>query len=160
MISISEHLKNTLDSFDFKPVIYTYGTVSRVSDGVVWVEGITGRVYGELLEFEGGIYGMTMELREDGVGAVLLDNDDHVGMGDTVRGTGIICEIPVSDDIIGRVVDPVGRPLDGKSYEGSVIMPCERPAPDLISRRSVDTPLETGIISIDAMIPIGRSPDR
>lgn len=156
MVSISEHLKKQLASFDFKPIVYSYGTVSSVSDGVVWVDGLQGRVFGELLEFENGVYGMVMELRENGVGAVLLDSDDHVGMGDRVKGSGIICEIPVSDDIIGRIVDPVGRSLDGEPYEGKTIMPCERPAPDLISRRSVDTPLETGIIAIDSMIPIGR----
>lgn len=156
MNSVSEHIRAQLASFDFKPIIYSYGTVSHVSDGVVWVDGIRGRVFGELLEFEDSVYGMVMELMENGVGAVLLDSDDHVGIGDTVKGTDIVCEIPVSDSIIGRVVDPVGRPLDGEPYEGEKLMPCERPAPDLVSRRSVDTPLETGIIAIDSMIPIGR----
>ena len=156
MIGISEHIKKQIENFAFKPLVYNYGTVTSVSDGVVWVEGLSGRVFGELIEFEGGVYGMVMELEENSVGAVLLDSGDHVGVGSVVKGADIVCEIPVSDDIIGRIVDPVGRPLDGRPYEGKVLMPCERPAPDLVSRRSVDTPLETGIIAIDSMVPIGR----
>lgn len=156
MSAISDHIRRQIDSFDLKPQVFCYGTVARSGDGVVWIDGIKGRVFGELLEFDNGVFGMVMELEENGVGAVLLDRDDHVGIGDTVKGTDIICEIPVDESIIGRIVDPVGRPLDGAEYEGSVMMPCERPAPDLVSRRNVDTPLETGIVAIDSMIPIGR----
>lgn len=156
MSTVNEHIKRKIEEFSLKPEIYSYGTVSRSSDGVVWVEGLEGRVYGELIEFEGGIYGMVMELFENGVGAVLLDNSDNVSIGDTVKGTSLICEIPVDETIIGRTVDPVGRALDGKSYEGKKLMPCEKSAPDLISRQGVSTPLETGIVAIDSMIPIGR----
>jgi len=155
-MTISEHVRQQLADYQFHPLVYAYGKVSRVSDGVVWVDGIRGRVFGELLEFDDNVYGMVMELQENGVGAILLDNDDHVGVGGTVKGTDVICQISVSGRIIGRVVDPVGRPLDDMPYQGKTMMPCERPAPDLISRRSVDTPLETGIIAIDSMIPIGR----
>lgn len=156
MGTISEHIKNRIEAFSVKPQVYRYGTVSSSSDGVVWIEGLRDRVYGELIEFEDGAYGMVMELMENGVGAVLLDNDDKVGVGDTVRGTSLVCEIPVDDSVIGRVVDPVGRALDGKPYEGSVLMPCERPAPKIIDRQGVGVPLETGIVAIDSMIPIGR----
>lgn len=156
MTGISEHIKKQIESYSFKPLVYRYGTVTGVSDGVVWVDGLSGRIFGELIEFDSGAYGMVMELMENRIGVVLLDSDDRVGIGDVVRGSGIVCEIPLSDGIIGRVVDPVGRPLDGRPYEGKVLMPCERPAPDLVSRRSVDTPLETGIIAVDSMVPIGR----
>ena len=156
MSTISEHIRRRIEAYSFKPLVYKYGTVSRSGDGVVWVDGLEGRVYGELIEFEGGEYGMVMELMDNGVGAVLLDNDDHVGIGDTAKGSGVVCEIPVDEAIIGRVVDPIGRALDGMPYEGTKLMPCERPAPDLISRQGVSTPLETGIIAIDSMIPIGR----
>ena len=155
-MTISEHVRQQLADYQFHPLVYAYGRVSRVSDGVVWVDGIRGRVFGELLEFDDNVYGMVMELQENGVGAILLDNDDHVGVGGMVKGTDVICQISVSGRIIGRVVDPVGRPLDDMPYQGKTMMPCERPAPDLISRRCVDTPLETGILAIDSMIPIGR----
>lgn len=156
MSTVSEHIKNRIEAFSVKPQIYSYGTVSRANDGVVWVDGLCDRVYGELIEFEGGAFGMVMELMENGVGAILLDSDDRVGVGDTVRGTSLVCEIPVDETVIGRVVDPVGRPLDGKEYEGKVLMPAERPAPEIIDRKGVFAPLETGIAAIDSMIPIGR----
>ena len=154
--AISEFLRERINTFERKGVVYEYGTVSRVSDGVVRVDGLSGRSYGELLEFDGGVYGMVMDLEENGVGAVLLDNSDTVGVGDRVRGVDRIVEIPVSDSMIGRVLDPVGRPLDGEVYESKEFLPVERSAPPLIHRHSVDVPLETGIIAIDSMVPIGR----
>ena len=113
---------------------------------------IRDRSYGELLEFDGGVYGMVMDLEENGVGAVLLDNSDTVGVGDRVRGVDRIVEIPVSDSMIGRVLDPVGRPLDGEAYESKEFLPVARSAPPLIHRHSVDEPLEIGIIAIDSMV--------
>ena len=107
MSTISEHIRRRIEDYSFKPLVYKYGTVSRSGDGVVWVDGLEGRVYGELIEFEGGEYGMVMELMDNGVGVVLLDNDDRVGIGDTAKGSGVVCEIPVDEAIIGRVVDPV-----------------------------------------------------
>ena len=154
--AISEFLRERINTFERKGVVYEYGIVSRVSDGVVRVDGLSGRSYGELLEFDGGVYGMVMDLEENGVGAVLLDNSDTVGVGDRVRGVDRIVEIPVSDSMIGRVLDPVGRPLDGEAYESKEFLPVERSAPPLIHRHSVDEPLETGIIAIDSMVPIGR----
>ena len=153
---ISAYLRERINNFEKKEVVYDYGTVSKVSDGVVRIDGLGGCGYGELLEFDGGVYGMVMDLEENGIGAVLLDNSDTVGVGDRVRGVDRVVEMPVSDKMIGRVLDPVGRPLDSAPYESDVFYPAERPAPPLIHRHSVDTPLETGIIAIDSMIPIGR----
>lgn len=154
--SISNFLRERIASYKKEDIVYNYGTVSKVSDGVVRINGLGDLAFGELLEFSSGVYGMVMDLEENGVGAVLLDNSDVVGIGDQVRGVGRVCEMPVSEEMIGRVLDPVGRPLDKRPYSSDVYYPAERPAPPLFSRHSVDTPLETGIIAIDSMIPIGR----
>ena len=153
---ISTFLKQKLESFAVEPVVYAYGTVARVSDGVVRVTGLPGRAYGELLEFDGGAFGMAIDLEEDGAGAVLLNTADVVSVGSRVRGTGRVCDVPVGDALLGRVIDPIGRPLDGKPLDAKTYYPVERRAPDLVSRRGVDTPMETGIISIDSLVPIGR----
>ena len=127
-----------------------------MGDGVVRVKGLPDRLYGELLEFEGGVYGMALDLEEDGVGAVLMDNSDSVSVGSTVKGTGVVAEVPVGQSLIGRVIDPIGRPLDGEPLIAKEYLPCERTAPTIMQRRPVDKPLETGILAIDSMIPIGR----
>ncbi|MEE1161592.1 MAG: F0F1 ATP synthase subunit alpha, partial [Acutalibacteraceae bacterium] len=139
-----------------EPIVYRSGTVATVGDGVVRVKGLPDRLYGELLEFEGGVYGMALDLEEDGVGAVLMDSSDSVNVGDSVKGTGVVAEIPVGDSLLGRVIDPIGRPLDGGILDCDEHLPCERPAPKIMERRPVDKPLETGILAIDSMIPIGR----
>ena len=153
---ISTFLKQKLASYTVEPVVYAYGTVSRVGDGVVRVTGLPGRAYGELLEFDGGAFGMAIDLEEDGAGAVLLNTADVVPVGSRVRGTGRVCDVPVGDALLGRVIDPIGRPLDGMPLDAKTYYPVERKAPDLVSRRGVDTPLETGVISIDSLVPIGR----
>ena len=153
---LSEFLRNRIASFENTAVTYDYGTVTKVSDGVVRISGLGSLSFGELLEFDGGVFGMVMDLEESGVGAVLLDDSDTVGVGDRVRGVDRVVEMPVSDSMLGRVLDPVGRPLDGMPYESVTYYPAERPAPPLIRRHTVDTPLETGIIAIDSMVPIGR----
>ena len=153
---ISAFLKERTDAFTPAPVIYKKGTVARVGDGVVHVKDLPGRKYGELLEFGSGVYGMALDLTEDGVGAVLLDAGDSVGAGETVKGTDRVAEVPVGEELLGRVIDPIGRPLDEKPLEPKRFYPVERPAPAIIDRRPVDTPLETGILAIDSMIPIGR----
>ncbi len=153
---ISKFLKNRIDSFKYSPVSYDYGVVSKVGDGVAQVTGLGGRLYGELLEFEGGVFGMALDLEESGVGAVLFDSGDTVSVGDKVKGTGRVAEIPVGSKLLGRVIDPIGRALDGKPLQEDKFLPAERPAPTIIDRRAVDTPLETGILAIDSMIPIGR----
>ena len=153
---MSAFLRKKIESFSVKPVVYDYGTVSRVGDGVARVVGLPGRRYGELLQFEGGAFGMAIDLEEDGAGAVLLNTGNAVSVGSRVHGTGHVCDVPVGESLIGRVVDPIGRALDGADIESDTYYPVERPAPDLVSRRAVDTPLMTGMISIDSLVPIGR----
>ena len=153
---MSAFLRKKIESFSVKPVVYAYGTVGRVGDGVARVVGLPGRCYGELLQFESGAFGMAIDLEEDGAGVVLLNTADVVTVGSRVRGTGRVCDVPVGDALIGRVLDPIGRTLDGADIESDTFYPVERPAPDLVSRRAVDTPLLTGTISIDSLVPIGR----
>ena len=153
---LSAFLRKKIESFSVKPVVYDYGTVSRVGDGVARVVGLPGRRYGELLQFESGAFGMAIDLEEDGAGVVLLNTDNVVSVGSRVRGTGRVCDVPVGESLIGRIVDPIGRALDGAEIESDTYYPVERPAPDLVSRRAVDTPLMTGMISIDSLVPIGR----
>lgn len=152
----SEYLKQKLESFTFEPIVYDYGTVKSVGDGVARVEGLQNRVYGELLEFKDEVFGMALDLEENGVGAVLFDSADSVKVGDSVRGTGRVAEIPVGNALLGRVIDPIGRALDGKPLEVRESLPAERPAPTIIERRPVKTPLQTGILAIDSMVPVGR----
>ncbi|MBQ9940458.1 MAG: F0F1 ATP synthase subunit alpha [Clostridia bacterium] len=156
MSDIGEFLKKRIDSFEPKPLIYRYGTVKSVADGIVRIDGLPHRSYGELLEFESDVYGMALDLEEEGVGAVLLNTSDNVAVGTSVRGTGRVTEVPVGDELLGRVIDPIGRPLDNHPLSTKNYFTAERPAPPLIKRRPVDTPLETGILAIDSMIPIGR----
>lgn len=153
---ISSYLKERVESFVSAPVEFRRGTVVKAGDGVVRVKGLPGRQYGELLEFEGGIFGMALDLEEDGVGAVLFDAADKVAVGCTVKGTGEVSRVPVGDGLLGRVIDPIGRPLDGKPLKAEKYLPAERPAPAIIERRPVDKPMQTGILAIDSMIPIGR----
>ena len=153
---IGTYLKKQIDRYQPSPIVYRLGKVAKVGDGVVRVTDLPDRLYGELLEFDGGVYGMVLDLSEDGVGAVLMDSADTVNVGDSVKGTGAVAVIPVGDDMIGRVADPIGRPLDGKELEIDEFLPVERSAPAIIDRRPVDKPLLTGILAIDSMIPIGR----
>ncbi len=153
---ISEFLKQRIDEYTSDITHYKRGMVSRTGDGVARIKGLSGSKYGELLEFDGGVYGMALDLEENGVGAVIMDNADAVSVGDSVKGTGRVAEIPVGYELIGRIVDPIGRPLDGEPLTTKKFLPAERPAPSIIERRPVDTPLETGILAIDSMIPIGR----
>ncbi len=152
----SEYLKSRLESFGVAPVSYRYGTVTAVGDGVARVTGLPDRVYGELLEFQSGVFGMALDLEENGVGAVLFDSGNTVCVGDTVKGTGRVAETPVGEKLIGRVIDPIGKPLDGMELDVSDYLPAERTAPGISQRRPVCEPLETGILAIDSMVPIGR----
>lgn len=155
-ISIGDFLKERIASFSVKPLVYQIGSVLKAGDGVVRVRGLRGSLYGELLEFNGGIYGMALDLEENGVGAVLLDSADKVKAGDSVRGTGAVVQTPVGEKLLGRVLDPIGRALDGKAFEPDNFLPAERPAPTIVDRRPVRKPMLTGILAIDSMIPIGR----
>ncbi len=150
---IKEQIKNYSKELETSEV----GTVIQVADGIARIHGLENAMQGELLEFPGEVYGMVMNLEEDNVGAVLLGANRNINEGDTVKTTGRVVEVPVGDGMLGRVVNALGQPIDGKgpiAYSKS--RPIERVASGVISRKSVDTPLQTGIKAIDAMVPIGR----
>ena len=155
---ISEILLDQLRGIDNSLQYEEVGHVLTVSDGVARIYGLAGAEAGELLEFDSGVKGVVMNLEEDNVGAVLLGPTDQVGEGMNVRRMGRIAGIPVGEGLVGRVVDPIGTPLDGLGpVEGETVrMPLERKAPGVIYRQPVNEPLQTGLKAIDAMIPIGR----
>ena len=155
-IAIGEFLKERLEGFSPEMVTYEYGRVKSVQDGIVQVEGLPHAKYGELLEFEGQVYGMALDMSLTGVGAALLGKADTVVPGSVVRGTGHISDVCVGLELLGRVVDPIGRPLDGMPLKADRFREVECPAPAIMDRAPVDTPMETGILAIDSMIPIGR----
>jgi len=133
------------------------GTVIQVADGIARIHGLEKAMQGELLEFPGEVYGMVMNLEEDNVGAVLLGNQRNISEGDTVKTTGRVVEVPVGDEMLGRVVNSLGQPIDGKGPIATTkFRQIERVAAGVITRKSVDTPLQTGIKAIDSMVPIGR----
>jgi len=133
------------------------GTVTEVGDGIARIEGLSAAKYNELLQFPGDVIGIALNLEEDSVAAVILGDDSGIKEGDEVRATGRVSEVPVGAGLIGRVVDPLGRPLDGKGpIKSSRTRPLERVAPNVVVRKGVDTPVQTGIKCVDAMIPIGR----
>jgi len=150
-------LKSQIAGFDGGAESRTVGTVVEVGDGIAQVYGLSGALSSELLEFPGGVAGMALNLGEETVGAVLLGDAKSIKEGDTVKTTGRVVEVPVGPELIGRVVDPLGRPLDGKGpINAKKSRPVERIAPGVISRKSVTTPVQTGIKAVDALIPIGR----
>jgi F-type H+/Na+-transporting ATPase subunit alpha len=150
-------IKNTIESFDAGAESRSIGTVVEVGDGIAQIYGLSGALSSELLEFPGGVMGMAMNLEEETVGAVILGNSTHIKEGDTVKTTGRVVEVPVGAALLGRVVDPLGRPLDDKGpIAATSTRPVERIAPGVITRQGVDTPVQTGIKAIDALIPIGR----
>ncbi len=150
---IKEQIKNYSKELETSEV----GTVIQVADGIARVHGLEKAMQGELLEFPGEVYGMVMNLEEDNVGAVLLSANKNISEGDTVKTTGRVVEVPVGDAMLGRVVNSLGQPIDGKGpIKTDKSRPIERVASGVISRKSVDTPLQTGIKAIDAMVPIGR----
>ena len=154
---IGDILKARIANFDAKVVDAQEGVITSVSDGIARIYGLQKAMAGELLEFPGGVVGLALDLREDGVGAAIMGPYEHLQEGDTVRTTGRVAEVPVGDELIGRVVSAVGEPLDGKGpIETSQSLPIERVAPGVIFRQRVDTPLQTGIKAIDGMIPVGR----
>ncbi|MDR0700432.1 MAG: F0F1 ATP synthase subunit alpha [Tannerella sp.] len=155
---VSEILKMQLDEINVRMSFDEVGTVLQVSDGVVRIYGLHNAEANELLEFENGIMGVVMNLEEDNVGAVLLGPTDEVKEGFIVKRTGEITSIDVGEGMLGRVIDPLGEPLDGQGLIGGerFRMPLERKAPEVIFRQPVSQPLQTGIKAIDAMIPIGR----
>jgi len=154
---ISDLIKKRIESFDGTTEARTEGTVVGVTDGIVRIHGLADVMAGEMLEFPGNTYGMALNLERDSVGAVILGSYLHITEGDSVKCTGRILEVPVGEALLGRVVDSLGNPLDGKGEIASTeSAPIEKVAPGVISRQSVDEPLQTGLKSIDAMIPVGR----
>ena len=150
---IKDEIKKYSTEFDVSDV----GTVIQVADGIARIHGLENAMQGELLEFPGEVYGMVLNLEEDNVGAVLLGNQKNINEGDTVKTTGRVVEVPVGDAMLGRVVNALGQPIDGKGpIETDRYRQIERVASGVISRKSVDTPLQTGIKAIDSMVPIGR----
>ncbi|MBQ7919543.1 MAG: F0F1 ATP synthase subunit alpha [Lachnospiraceae bacterium] len=150
---IKEQIKRYASELDVADV----GTVIQVADGIARVHGLENAMQGELLEFPGEVYGMVLNLEEDNVGAVLLGNHKNINEGDTVKTTGRVVEVPVGDALLGRVVNALGQPIDGKGpIQTDKYRQIERVASGVITRKSVDTPLQTGIKAIDSMVPIGR----
>jgi len=154
---ISELIKSKIENFDLGVESRTEGTIVSLTDGIVRIHGLSDVMQGEMLEFPGNTYGMALNLERDSVGAVVLGSYDHLAEGDSVKCTGRILEVPVGEALLGRVVDALGNPIDGKGpVNASGRSPIEKIAPGVISRQSVGQPLQTGLKSIDAMIPIGR----
>ena len=154
---ISSVIKEQIKNYQTKLETSDVGTVIQVADGIARVHGLENAMQGELLEFPGEVFGMVLNLEEDNVGAVLLGDSKNINEGDIVKTTGRVVEVPVGDAMLGRVVNALGQPIDGKGpIETNKTRQIERVASGVISRKSVDTPLQTGIKAIDAMVPIGR----
>lgn len=154
---ISSVIKEQIKRYASDIEVSDVGTVIQVADGIARVHGLENAMQGELLEFPGEVYGMVLNLEEDNVGVVLLGDHKNINEGDTVKTTGRVVEVPVGDCMLGRVVNALGQPIDGKGpIQATAYRKIERVAPGVISRKGVDTPLQTGIKAIDSMIPIGR----
>jgi F-type H+-transporting ATPase subunit alpha len=154
---ISEIIKQRIDDLDVSVQSKNEGTIVSVSDGIIRIHGLADVMYGEMIEFEGGIYGMALNLERDSVGAVVLGDYLALAEGQTCRCTQRILEVPVGPELEGRVVDALGKPIDGKgAIDAKITAPVEKVAPGVIARQSVDEPVQTGLKSIDAMTPVGR----
>ena len=154
---ISSVIKEQIKNYSAQLEVSDVGTVIQVADGIARIHGLENAMQGELLEFPGDVYGMVLNLEEDNVGAVLLGAASNINEGDTVKTTGRVVEVPVGDAMIGRVVNALGQPIDGKGpIKTDRRRQIERVAHGVIARKSVDTPLQTGIKAIDSMVPIGR----
>ena len=154
---ISDLIKDRIANLDISSQPQNQGTIVSVSDGIVRIHGLADAQYGEMIEFPGGVYGMAMILERDSVGAVVLGDYKHLSEGMTARCTQRIVEVPTGPELLGRVVDALGNPIDGKGpIEATASSPVEKVAPGVIARQSVDQPVQTGVKCIDSMIPIGR----
>ena len=154
---ISSVIKDQIERYASALEVSDVGTVIQVADGIARVHGLSNAMQGELLEFPGEVYGMVLNLEEDNVGAVLLGSHRNINEGDIVKTTGRVVEVPVGDELLGRVVNALGQPIDGKGpIQTDKFRQIERVASGVITRKSVDTPLQTGIKAIDSMVPIGR----
>ena len=154
---ISEIIKDKIDKLDVKSEARNEGTVVSVTDGIIRIHGLAEAMYGEMIEFEGGIYGLALNLERDSVGAVILGDYKTVAEGQSCKCTGRILEVPVGPELQGRVVDALGSPIDGKGpINAKATDAIEKVAPGVIARQSVDQPVQIGLKAIDAMVPIGR----
>ncbi|HET7649559.1 MAG TPA: F0F1 ATP synthase subunit alpha, partial [Gammaproteobacteria bacterium] len=154
---ISQLIKERIEHFDAQAEARNVGTVVSVTDGIVRIHGLTGAQYGEMLEFPQNTFGLALNLERDSVGAVVLGDYKHISEGDTVKTTGRILEVPVGKELLGRVVDSLGQPIDGKGpINAKLTSPIEKVAPGVIARQSVSQPVQTGLKAIDSMVPIGR----
>jgi F-type H+/Na+-transporting ATPase subunit alpha len=154
---ISDLIKERISNFESSAEARDVGTVISVTDGITRIHGLGDAQYGEMLEFPGDTFGLALNLEQDSVGAVVLGDYKHISEGDTVKTTGRILEVPVGPELLGRVVNSLGEPLDGKGpLNAKLVSPIEKVAPGVIERKSVDQPVQTGLKSIDAMVPVGR----
>lgn len=154
---ISELIKQRIQKFDISAEIRTEGTIVSLKDGIVRIHGLTDVMQGEMIEFANQTYGLAMNLERDYVGAVILGRADHLAEGQTAKCTGRILEVPVGEALLGRVVDALGNPIDGKGpINATTHAPVEKVAPGVIARQPVTQPLQTGLKSIDSMVPVGR----
>ena len=154
---ISDIIKAKIKEYDIKSTAHNEGTVVSVSDGIAIIYGITEALQGEMLEFPNKTFGMALNLERDSVGAVILGDYKHISEGDTVKCTGRILEVPVGNELLGRVVNSLGEPIDSNGMlDSKSTSPIEKIAPGVIERKSVDQPVQTGLKSVDAMVPIGR----
>ncbi len=153
----TRQLKEQIQHFEAPPGVVDVGVITEVGDGIARIRGLQNAMASEILEFTGGTLGIALNLDEDNVGAIIMGEYSGIQEGDIVRSTGRIASVPVGDALIGRVVNALGQPIDGKGpIETDAFRPVERIAPNVVVRKSVDTPVQTGIKAIDAMIPIGR----
>ena len=154
---ISDIIKSRIEGLDVKSEAQNEGTIVGVSDGIVRVHGLAEAQYGEMIEFDGSLYGMALNLERDSVGIVVLGDYEGLSEGMTARCTGRILEVPTGPELLGRVVDSLGNPVDGKGpLNASASSPIEKVAPGVIERQSVDQPVQIGLKCIDALVPIGR----
>src|SRR5215813_13490916 len=154
---ISELIRNRIQSLALSADIRTQGTVVSVTDGICRVHGLSDVMQGEMLEFPDNTFGLALNLERDSVGSVVLGSYEHIKEGDTVKSTGRILEVPVGPELIGRVVNSLGQPIDGKGpINAKMTDVIEKVAPGVIARKSVSQPVQTGLKAIDAMVPIGR----
>ncbi len=154
---ISELIKSKIEKLDLKTEAHNEGTVISLTDGIARIHGLQGAMSYEMLEFPGNTYGLALNLERDSVGAVVLGDYKHLTEGDPVKCTGRVLEVPVGEGLLGRVVDALGNPIDGKGpIECDQTSPIEKVAPGVITRKSVNQPVQTGLKAIDAMVPIGR----
>src|SRR5687768_17371973 len=154
---ISELIKSRIEGLTASAEVRTQGTIVSLQDGIVRIHGLSDALQGEMLEFPGNTFGLALNLERDSVGAVILGDYKHLAEGATVKTTGRILEVPVGEGLLGRVVNALGQPIDGKGpIKATAQAPIEKVAPGVIARKSVSQPVQTGYKAVDAMVPIGR----